>query len=428
MLGKKINRIKSGILIVLFLANSSLAAHTKPLTLFEAERMAIANAPELQRLQAMSQSLAQQAVANGQLPDPKLMAGAINVPTNTFSFTQDDMTMVEVGLEQSFPPGHSLAMKSRQTQALATAEQRKIQEQSVMLLKNVRETWLNLYYWTQAAHIIRTNRTLLMYLLKTIKSQYSVGKDNLSNVLQIQLELSRLDDQSEQIQQQIDTLHAQLGRWIGQDQADRPLANTLPHWSNPPSLSAMQTRLQQHPLLKVDTANIEAANDEVAFAREQFKPGFTVDVGYGIRQGNMMGMNGMPTTRSDMVTTQVTMDLPLFTKNRQDRRLQASTYQLEAAQLDQQIHYRDLLKALSEQYAMWQRLSQRENLYIQQLVPESRQNSKAALLAYQSATTDLATVLRAYTNERNIQLEQLQIQIERAKVRAALLYLEGLSQ
>lgn len=421
------SRIKLVTLISLFLASNILAASSMPLTLPEAERMAIATAPELQRLQAMSQALSQQAVANAQLPDPKLMAGAITVPTNSFSFTQDDMTMVEVGLEQSFPPGHSLAMKSRQTQALATAEQRKAQEQIVTLLQNVRKTWLDLYYWTQAAHIIHTNRTLLAYLLKTTKSQYSVGKDNLSNVLQVQLELSRLDDQSTQIQQQIDVLRAQLGRWIGQDQASRPLARMLPHWQNPPPLGVMQTRLQQHPLLKVDAANIEATCDEVALAREQFKPGFTVDVAYGIRQGNMMGTNGMPMPRSDMVTAQVTMDLPLFTRNRQDRRLQASSDQLDVAQLDQQIHYRDLLKVLMERYAMWRRLSQRENLYGKQLVPETKQNAKAALLAYQSATTDLATVLRAYINERTIQFEQLQVQIERAKVRADLLYLEGLS-
>lgn len=428
MSGKKIAKIIISISLI-FRAGSLLAAQSVPLTLPQAERLAIASAPELQRLQDERKSLEQQAIANGQLPDPKLMAGTINVPTNTFSFNQDDMTMIQVGLEQSFPPGKTLAIKSKQTRALATVEKRKIQAEVVTLLKNVRETWLDLYYFRQAARIVRENRALLTYLLKTTKSQYSVGKDNLSNVLQIQLERSRLNDQSDQIQQKIDTLRAALARFIGQNQANRPLANTLPHWSKPPSLDFMQTQLQQHPLLKVDAATVKAARDEVALAREQFKPGFTVDLDYGIRQGNtMMGTSGISTSRSDMVTAQVSMDLPFFTKNRQSRRLKASSYQLEAAELERQVQYRDLLKTLREQYAMWTRLSQRKNLYAERLIPEARQNAKAALLAYKSATADLATVLRAYTNEKNIELEQLQIQVEREKVRASLLYLQGLSQ
>lgn len=394
-----------------------------PITLPEAEHLALTISPELQRLQANSNALNEQAVADDQLPDPQFMIGAANVPTNSFSFNQDDMTMVQVGLRQSFPRGHSLAFKSKQTTALAAAEQKKIQEQTAMLLRNVSEVWLDLYYWTQAAQTIHQNRFLYQYLFKVAKSQYSVGKGNQSDVLQAQLELSRLDDQGTQIQQQMDTLRAQLGRWISQDQADRPLAAALPNWPDLPPLDVLQMRLQQHPLLKVGAAKIDAARDAVAFAKEQYKPGWVLDVGYGVRQGHMMAGE----SRSDMVSAQVTVDLPFFTANRQDRTVRASAYQLSAAQLDQQIHYRDLEKELTAQYEIWQRLAQRENLYAKQLVPEAKQNSKASLLAYQNATTDLATVLRAYTNQLNIKLEQLQIQVERAKVRAALFYLEGIT-
>lgn len=117
------------------------------LSLAKAEQLAISTAPELQQLQANADSLRAQAVADGQWADPQLIVGAANVPTNSFSFNQDDMTMVQFGLQQSFAPGHSLAMKSKKTNALAKAQQEKIQEQVAMLLRNVRETWLDLYYW-----------------------------------------------------------------------------------------------------------------------------------------------------------------------------------------------------------------------------------------------------------------------------------------
>lgn len=423
---KRIISISLFLILILFQFNTYAFTHEIPLTLPEAERLAINQAPELQKLRANAGALEEKSVADGQFSDPQLIVGAANVPTNSFSFTQDDMTMVNVGLQQNFPRGHSLAMKSKQTRALATAEDRKVQEQAAMLLRNVRETWLDLYYWMQAAQIVRENQSLYRRLIKSTESQYSTGKGNQSDILQLQVEYSRLKDQSAQIQQRIDVLRAQLGRWVGQDQASRPLSPILPDWSNPLPIQIIQSRLLEHPLLKVDLANIEAACDEVAYAKEQYKPGWMLDVGYGIRQGTYMDGSGR--TRSNFVGAQVTVDLPFFTGNRQDKRLRASAYQLQATELDRDAHYRDLLKELTAQYAIWRSLSQRDNLYRRQLTPEATQNSKAALLAYQNATSDLTVVLRAYSNQLTIRLEQIQIQVERAKARAALLYLEGVTQ
>lgn len=424
MLGRKILKT-SFILYVLTVAMSPLLGDSIPLTLSEAEELTLCNAPELERLDATREAFTQQAIADGQLPDPKLMAGAINVPVNSFSFTQDDMTMVEVGVQQYIPPGDTLAIKSKQTLEKANAEKRKSQDQKAILLRGVRETWLNLYYWTHAAQVVRENQTLYRDLLKATEAQYTVGKGSQSDVLQVQVELSRLDDQSIQVQQQIDGLRAQLVRYIGKIQQKRTLSKSLPDWPAPSSLESLEECLKHHPLLKVDAANIEVARHELELANEQYKPGIMVDLGYGIRQGQMSCCGGR---RSDMVGAKVTVDLPVFTGNRQDRQFNANVSQLTASRLEQDVHYRDLLKELSTQYTLWQRLSQRESLYEKQLVKEAKQTAKAALLTYQSATTDLAAVLRAMSQELTIQLEHLQVKVEGAKARAALFYLEGVTQ
>jgi len=386
-------------------------AQNRPLTLTEAEHLAINQSPELQRLNANSQALRQQSIADGQLPDPQLAAGTINVPTDTFSFTQDEMTMVQVGLQ----------MKSQQTRALAKTELIKITEQKLTLIRTVREVWLELYYWSQALHTLKTNESLYKELLQVTESQYSTGKINQTDVVQVQLELSKLKNQIIQNKQQIAILKAQLGRWIGMNNVNRPLALSMPRWPALPSMAKLQDSLMKHPLLQADAANIKASSFEVAYAKEQYKPGWQLGVGYGLRQGRMP--DGTP--RSDMLTAQVTMDLPFFTANRQDRQLNASLNKLNATQMDRHIHYRDLLQSLNVQYTTWKHLLEREHLYNQQLIPDSKQNAKAALLAYQNATTELTTVLRAYSSELTIQLEHIQLQVERLKAHATLLYLEG---
>jgi len=138
----------------------------KKLTLSEAESLALATSPELHRFQAASAALQQQAIAEGQLTDPQLVVGVANVPTDSFSFTQDEMTMEQVGLQQTFARGHSLSMKSKQSRALALAEHRKAHEKALTLIRNVRETWLELYYWTEALRILQANRLLYKNLFK----------------------------------------------------------------------------------------------------------------------------------------------------------------------------------------------------------------------------------------------------------------------
>lgn len=420
LLTKRILGLLPTIAVVLSL-NANAARLSTPLSFFEAGQLAIQQAPELKRLHVDALALDQKAIADKQLPDPKLMAGTINVPTNNFSFTQDEMTMIMGGLEQRFPPGHSLAIKSRQTVAEASATRERFQEKSLTVLRTVREAWLELYYWEHAGKIIRTNRQLFRYLLKVAQSQYAAAQANQSDVLQVQLELSHLDDQQFQIEEQIEQVRAKLGRWIGQEEAKRPLSVNLPHLPKPHPLKTLQAKMESHPLLKADLGTINAGREAVALAKEQFKPGFMIDVSYGIRQGHMD--NGMP--RSNMLTAQATVDLPIFTRHRQTPRLKAKYLNLQSAFLDRAAHYRDLKEILIGSYATWTQLTRREVLFTQKLMPEAAQNAKAALLAYQNATTDMTTVLRAYTGQLDIKLEQLRIQVDSLKTHVALLYIQG---
>ncbi|HHI9467134.1 TPA: TolC family protein [Legionella anisa] len=115
--------LQSIVLIIYLWGGLTFAlSQNAPLTLVEAEHLAIATSPEVQRQEAASHALRQQSIAEGQLPDPQLTAGTINVPTDTFSFTQDEMTMVQIGVQQQFARGCSLKMKSHQTKALAKVE------------------------------------------------------------------------------------------------------------------------------------------------------------------------------------------------------------------------------------------------------------------------------------------------------------------
>ncbi|MBT4880302.1 MAG: hypothetical protein HON43_04960 [Alphaproteobacteria bacterium] len=97
-------------------------SHTEEYTLEVMEKIAIERAPELEQLRSRKIALEDSAIADGQMADPKLQAGIINVPTDTFSNTQENMTQIKFALVQDFPRGNSLSLRTEQQKLLAKGE------------------------------------------------------------------------------------------------------------------------------------------------------------------------------------------------------------------------------------------------------------------------------------------------------------------
>ena len=102
-------RITGFNIITIFLAClpwMAVAATGATLSLKEAEQIALDLDPMTKVFAARAEAYTEQAVAEGQLPDPKLKLGTVNVPVDSFDIEQEPMTQLQVGVVQSIPPGH----------------------------------------------------------------------------------------------------------------------------------------------------------------------------------------------------------------------------------------------------------------------------------------------------------------------------------
>jgi outer membrane protein TolC len=391
------------------------------LTLVQAEKAALMQSPELKSFHARNHAIEADAIVADQFADPKLMLGTINVPVDSFNFDQESMTQIQVGLIQIFPHGHSLHYKSLKKQFLAHSEFEKGQLSTAQILLELRVSWLNLYYWQHAKWIVFSQKRIFRHLIEVTESMLANNKAQQKDVIRAQLELTNLDDELIDINQQIATSRAQVARWIGPALAKKAQPNRLPHWSRLPNLANLQIKIKHHPELGIDEAIISANHAEMKFAQEQYKPGFTVSAMYGFRQGD----NFDGSKRSDFLTAQVSVDLPLFTHNRQDKVVKASQENMLASEQDKMSHYRQLNKLLSTQYATWQQQKKRVRLYQLKLIPESKHYAQATLTAYQNTLTDFPMLARAYDRELNSELGGLKSRVGQSIAHANLLYLQG---
>ena len=359
----------------------------------------------------------EQSVAEDTLPDPKIKLGVMNVPTDSYSLNQEPMTQVQLGITQMFPRGNSLEIKSQRALSFSVAEDAKTENQRRKVTREVRETWLELYYWLNAESVVRKNRNLFTKLVSVTKQQYAAGRQKQQDVISSELELGMLDDREMKIQTRIETTQAKLIKYMGVDFSDIKLGTELPIYNIQKNNTSW---LESHPKLRMEQAMISINEKNVDLAKQSYKPSWSLDITYGKREKSISGVE-----RADFASVMVMFDLPLFTADRQDKKVAASKSRLNAALNSREDRKRNLIKmwqvGLAKEKRLLQRIKQYENL----LLPKSDENTKSALYAYQSGRSGFTALMRAQITELETQLRALRLTVEHKKTQALLLYLAG---
>lgn len=402
------------------IVTSSIALCEGMLTLEQAEQIALIDEPGIMSQQWQAQSLSEQSIADGQLMDPKLQIGLSNMPTDTFEFDQENMTQFKVGIVQQFPSGDTLNIKQQKTQKQSELIQSRISERKLIIIKDIRLTFLEIYYWEQAKKTINKNKRLFSQLVNIVQSMFSVGRNNQQDLIRAQLELSRLDVRLTKITQKVNTQRSKLSRWLGAQKSSLPLASKLPELSIPVLSDDFETLSQlfySHPKIQEVDKKMEISRKDIDLAKESYKPGWGLNVSYGYRDNNPNGMK-----RSDFLSAGVTIDLPLFTANRQDKKLLAKEHSYQSLKDKRVELLRQLVADLQEEAANEEQLHNRHQLYNNLLLPQAKQQAQASLLAYQSDQGDFADVMRAYIYELNANLDERRIAVDHLQSKAKILY------
>ena len=213
---------------------------------------------------------------------------------------------------------------------------------------------------------------------------------------------------------------ARLAERIGPD-AYRELDPRWPQIVQPQPPGQIIAGLAEHPRLRAWQHEIAKSKTSEEIARQAYKPGFAVDLAYGGRSGQ--NTNG--TDRSDLLSVFVTMDIPLFTKNRQDRVLAASIADTSATEFVRDDVYRQMKARVEEYAATLTHEQERLRLYQDYLLPQAAFNAETAFEDYQDAVDDLTTLMRARIGEYELKLSHAALRADETITRARLLYLQG---
>jgi len=386
------------------------------LTIEEAVRLALASDdPYLNEPKEMASSFEASGIAEAQLQDPKVSMNIANLPLDSFSYTQEPMTQLQLGVSQSFPKGDTLKLRRGKRQAQAQSERYRQELRVREVILDTRLIWLDLNYLAGARSKVLQSRQAISELIEVIQAIFATGRQTSQDILRAELELSLLDDRLVEIDRKASILKAKLARRIGDRAFTSRMPISLPGLKFPNAVDLVLNMLETHPAIKMETAKLDASDKDVGLAGELYKPGWAVKAGFGARGGD----------RPDFASVGVTMDVPLFTAKRQDKRLQAAQKSRQASRLSRDIVLLDLRKNFLATRADWEQLEKRVSLYESVVLERAKDTSEATLSSYQSGVSDFPELVRARLAELDTELKLLRLKSDRMMAQAQLLFIEG---
>jgi outer membrane protein TolC len=390
------------------------------LSLAEAERIAVERDAVLRQLAAESEAMRERGVAEGQLMDPKLRLGAVNVPVDSFSLDDEDMTMLEVGLSQEFPAGRTRELARKRMEQSASAADAMAADRRLTVQREVRRAWTELAYITRARQLVTGQSEWVDQMRASARARYASGEGRQLEVLQAGLDVAMLREQLLDLDRDEAMRRAQLGRWIGEEAARRAEATALPARAALEPLATLEARLPRHPAQADFEHRIDAAQTAADLAQQRNRPGWMLDVSYGFRSGEM---DGEP--RPDMLSAMVSFDLPLFRGNRQDREVAAARAEARGLHDMHDDHQREMRAMLAEAWSVADRTADLEKYYESDLLPLAEQSVQAALLAYRSNRSMIDDVIAARRTALETSLKHLRLVADRAQAQYDVDYLTG---
>ncbi|MGD2055443.1 MAG: TolC family protein, partial [Gammaproteobacteria bacterium] len=303
-------------------------------------------------------------------------------------------TQLQFGIEQALPFPGKLGLKERAAEFDADAASSNVDEARLLLIRNVKQTWWQIFYLDRALETVTRNQNLLRQFVEIARTRYTVGEGLQQEVLLAQVELSRLFDRQVQLQgmrgEQAARLNALLAHGAGTPVVLPGEVNDVLARPQPEAKLYMRAEASR-PLLEQRRQEIEAARARRDFAERDRYPDFSLGAAYGFRQGE----NADGSSRPDFASVRLGMSLPLYAGSKQDKAVDQRTSELLQKRYALQDEWNKVQAEIAAALADYQRASEQVQLFRTGIIPQARQSVASMLSGYQVNKVDFLNLVRS---------------------------------
>lgn len=403
----------SRMVLTLLFAGISPLGHA--LTFDEALRLAQAQAPQLRASEENVAAAKSAQIASGELPDPKMALSVDNLPiegADRYSLSRDFMTMRRIGLMQEFPNQAKREARVAAARGQVASAEAQTDIARLGVLRETAVAWIGRDTVERQLARIDALSEENRLLEAAVRAQLAGGKAMATEIVAPRQEAALIEERRDDLRARRERAIASLRRWIGAT-ADAPLQGTAPDW--PIVRDTLAHRLHQHPELVAFNSRERVLDAEVAEAQAAKKPDWALEFAYQQR-GQQFG---------DMVSLQISFDLPLFSASRQDPKIAAKRAERAGLDAEREASLREHAAMLEADFAEYQRLANAVKRQREVLLPLAEEKIDLALAAWRGGKGNLVDLIAARRERIEVELKAIALDGERLQMAARLRYAYG---
>ncbi|MBS0514282.1 MAG: TolC family protein [Proteobacteria bacterium] len=360
------------------------------LSLLEAVKQAETQAPNIDAHQAALTSAERAVTPAGQLPDPQLIVGIDNLPVTTndaFHLNRDFMTMRKVGVMQTFTRGEKRELRTQRAEAMAAREGALLTTERLTTRESVARAWVMRAAAERRLALLQSLRPRAEAQMAAATAALTAGRGSAADGIAARAEQAMLEDRISEAARVVAETRAEFVRWLP-DSSDQPLGDAPDFRSLGADPDTLIRNVAHHRELLAYDAAEKAATTDVALARAEKRPDWSLEFAYAQRAPQF----------SNMISIEARIDLPLFGSKRQDPNIaskQALVDQIaDEREAARRMHSAELQKTL----ATWRSAVERVQRYEKELLPLADDRVDATLAAYRGGSGSLQASLTALDN------------------------------
>jgi outer membrane protein TolC len=344
---------------------------------------ALAKNPKIQAAREKHTALKEKIPQSGALEDPMLSFGVVNLPNN-FDFNEEDMTMKEISVSQKFPFPGKRGLSEEVAAKEAESGGAEADETANQVAKEVKMAFYDLSHVYRSMEVTQRNKAILEELARITQTRYALGQAIQEDVIRNQVEISKMVDDLTMLEQKKQAIAAKLNFILSRPQ-NSPVGRPAEFGFSRVALTIeelQQTAIEANPMLRALKQDIAARGKGIELARREYFPDFSVKLAYGQRED-----------RLDMYTGMVEMNLPIFIKSKQERKVAEAYADVRSAQAKYDSAQNEIFYMIADMGSMAQRLERKIDLYRTGIIPQARLQIDTAMSAYMVNKADFMTLL-----------------------------------
>ncbi len=373
-------------LIILFFLSSII--NLEAYNLEDLSKILLAENPKIQSMEREVKMKELKLVYSSSLDDPKLKIGINNIPVNSWSFKDEDMTSKEIGIAQMIPLGGKLKIKENIANKELLIAKENLRKEKINMLFELQKNYFELAYISSSIKILEDMKGYLKLLIDSESARIKTGVGNVSNVVKISVEEKMIDEEIINLKQKEREYLKNIGYMIGKENFDVQIDKLvwMPYEHN--ILELKEKAFSSNPEIKIIMLENELSNEEVNLKKKEYYPDLELSISYMQRDDPKEGMK-----RPDMVSAMAVFNIPLWFKKKNIPMLEEMIKKKEMVNRRLEDKKNEIISKIETMIGEIERIRSLKLLYEDALIPQNELILETYFAKYKTSNLELMQVI-----------------------------------